>query len=83
MGKLPPVPQVYHEEMDYFKVKPGDGFGICHYYNEEGEDENFTVRDNSIHMMPRGYHTVGRQRSWLHDLLPVGCPLIFLLNIFP
>jgi 5-deoxy-glucuronate isomerase len=52
--------EAYHEEMYYFKVS----FGICHYYNEadkdhpEGEEENFTVRDNSIHMMPRGYHTV-------------------------
>lgn len=50
--------EAYHEEMYYFRVNPGDGFGICHYYNEEGEEENFTVRDNSIHMMPRGYHTV-------------------------
>ncbi|NMB88763.1 MAG: 5-deoxy-glucuronate isomerase [Chloroflexi bacterium] len=50
--------QAYHEEMYYFKVSPNDGFGICHYYNEEGEEENFTIRDNSIHMMPRGYHTV-------------------------
>ncbi len=50
--------QAYHEEMYYFKVNPGDGFGICHYYNEDGEDENFTIRDNSIHMMPKGYHTV-------------------------
>jgi 5-deoxy-glucuronate isomerase len=50
--------QAYHEEMYYFKVNPADGFGICHYYNEEGEEENFTIRDNSIHMMPKGYHTV-------------------------
>lgn len=50
--------QALHEEMYFFKVNPADGFGICHYYNEEGEEENFTVRDNSIHMMPRGYHTV-------------------------
>jgi 5-deoxy-glucuronate isomerase len=50
--------EAYHEEMYYFKLNPGDGFGICHYYNEEGEDENFTIRDNSIHMLPRGYHTV-------------------------
>jgi 5-deoxy-glucuronate isomerase len=50
--------EAYHEEMYFFKVNPGDGFGICHYYNEEGEDENFTIRNNSIHMMPRGYHTV-------------------------
>lgn len=50
--------EAFHEEMYYFKVNPGNGFGICHYYNEEGEDENFTIRDNSIHMMPRGFHTV-------------------------
>jgi 5-deoxy-glucuronate isomerase len=50
--------EAYHEEMYYFRINPADGFGICHYYNEEGEEENFTVRDNSIHMMPRGYHTV-------------------------
>jgi 5-deoxy-glucuronate isomerase len=50
--------QAYHEEMYYFKVSPADGFGICHYYNEEGEEENFTIRDNSIHMLPKGFHTV-------------------------
>jgi 5-deoxy-glucuronate isomerase len=50
--------QAFHEEMYYFKVNPGEGFGICYYYNEEGEDENFTIRDNSIHMLPRSYHTV-------------------------
>jgi 5-deoxy-glucuronate isomerase len=50
--------EAYHEEMYYFKVNPADGFGLCHYYNERGEEENFTIRDNSIHMMPYGYHTV-------------------------
>jgi len=50
--------QAFHEEMYYFKVNPGEGFGICHYYDEDGEDENFTLRDNSIHMMTHGYHTV-------------------------
>lgn len=50
--------EAYHEEMYYFKVNPADGFGICHYYNEQDEEENFTIRDHSIHMMPYGYHTV-------------------------
>jgi 5-deoxy-glucuronate isomerase len=50
--------QAFHEEMYFFKVSPADGFGICHYYAEDGEEENFTIRDNSIHMLPRGYHTV-------------------------
>jgi 5-deoxy-glucuronate isomerase len=50
--------EAYQEEMYYFKVNPNDGFGICCYYNEQDEGENFTIRDNSIHMMPHGYHTV-------------------------
>ncbi|HSJ54146.1 MAG TPA: 5-deoxy-glucuronate isomerase [Anaerolineae bacterium] len=47
-----------HEEMYFFKVAPADGFGICHYYNQQDEEENFTVRDNTIMMAPFGYHTV-------------------------
>jgi len=50
--------QAYHEEMYFFKVSPVDGFGVCHYYNDQGEEENFTVRDNTIMMAPSGYHTV-------------------------
>ena len=50
--------EAFHEEMYYFKVSPTDGFGICHYYNEDGENENFTIRDNSIHMMNKGFHSV-------------------------
>jgi 5-deoxy-glucuronate isomerase len=50
--------QAYHEEMYFFKVAPADGFGICHYYSDQGEEENFTVRDNTIMMAPSGYHTV-------------------------
>jgi 5-deoxy-glucuronate isomerase len=50
--------EAFHEEMYYFKVSPTDGFGICHYYNEDGEEENFTIRDNSIHMMNKGFHSV-------------------------
>lgn len=50
--------EAYHEEMYFFKVNPADGFGMCHYYNDQGEEENFTVRDNTIMMAPRGYHTV-------------------------
>ena len=47
-----------HEEDYFFKVNPPDGFGICRYYNADGVEENFTVRDNSILMAPDGYHTV-------------------------
>ncbi len=47
-----------HEEMYYFRVKPSDGFGICRMYTDEGYEENFTVRDHGMQMMPEGYHTV-------------------------
>jgi 5-deoxy-glucuronate isomerase len=50
--------EAYHEEMYFFKVSPADGFGLCHYYNDDGEEENFTVLDNTIMMAPKGYHTV-------------------------
>ena len=50
--------EAYHEEMYYFKVLPADGFGICRYYNDDPVEENFTVRDNTILMAPKGYHTV-------------------------
>jgi 5-deoxy-glucuronate isomerase len=49
--------EAYHEEMYLFKLSPADGFGLCHYYNEQ-EEENFTVRDNTIMMAPTGYHCV-------------------------
>jgi 5-deoxy-glucuronate isomerase len=50
--------EAFQEEMYFFKVKPTDGFGICRYYNDQGEESNFTVRDNTILMAPLGYHTV-------------------------
>jgi 5-deoxy-glucuronate isomerase len=50
--------EAFHEEMYYYRINPADGFGLCHYYNSEAEEENFTIRDNSIGMMPSGYHTV-------------------------
>lgn len=47
-----------HEEDYFFRVSPGEGFGICRYYNSDGVEENYTVRDNTILMAPKGYHTV-------------------------
>ncbi len=49
--------EAYHEEMYYFKVNPGDGFGMTRFYNDE-TDSGYIVRDNTILMMPNGYHTV-------------------------
>ncbi len=47
-----------HEEVYFFRVNPGDGFGICRYYNNDGEEENFTIRNNTLLLAPYGYHTV-------------------------
>ncbi len=49
--------EAYHEEMYYFRVTPKDGFGITRYYHSEDDAQNYTVKDNSILMMPDGYHT--------------------------
>jgi len=50
--------EAYQEEMYFFKVSPADGFGICRYYSDDGVEENFTVREDTILMAPKGYHTV-------------------------
>lgn len=49
--------EAQHEEFYFFKVNPADGFGIARYYNDE-IDTGYIVKDNTILMSPRGYHTV-------------------------
>ena len=53
--------EAFHEEMYFFKVTPDNGFGITRHYSapdaDEHFDENYTVRDNTILMIPHGYHT--------------------------
>ncbi len=47
-----------HEEGYYFRVNPGDGFGISRVYTDEGYEENFTARNHAVQLMPEGYHCV-------------------------
>lgn len=49
--------EAYHEELYFFKVSPADGFGMTRYYNNE-IDTGFIVRDSTLLMAPKGYHTV-------------------------
>jgi 5-deoxy-glucuronate isomerase len=49
--------EAYHEEMYFFRVSPGDGFGITRNYHDDADAVNYTVRNNTILMMPDGYHT--------------------------
>ena len=48
--------EAFHEEMYFFKVSPENGFGIARHYGD-GYEDNHTVRNNTILMMPHGYHT--------------------------
>ena len=48
--------EAFHEEMYFFKVTPNNGFGIARHYGD-GYEDNHTVRNNTILMMPHGYHT--------------------------
>jgi 5-deoxy-glucuronate isomerase len=50
--------EAQHEEMYYFRVNPGDGFAISRVYTDEGYEENVSVRNHSMQMMPEGYHTM-------------------------
>ncbi|MBU1049404.1 5-deoxy-glucuronate isomerase [Candidatus Bipolaricaulota bacterium] len=51
--------EVFMEEMYYFRVSPADGWGLAKYYTDDGSiDEAYTVKDDTILMMPKGYHTV-------------------------
>lgn len=49
--------EAYHEELYFFKVNPPEGFGLTRHYTGE-MDSAYVVRDNTILMAPRGYHTV-------------------------
>lgn len=48
--------EAFHEEMYFFKITPGGGFGMVRYYNDE-VDTGYIVKDNTILMIPKGYHT--------------------------
>jgi len=54
-----PPHEVFMEEMYYFRVAPTDGWGLAKYYtDDESIDDVYTVKDDTILMMPKGYHTV-------------------------
>jgi len=54
-----PPHEAFMEEMYYFRVAPSEGWGMAKYYNDDRSiDEAYTVKDDTILMMPTGYHTV-------------------------
>lgn len=49
--------EAFHEEMYFFKVSPADGFGLARLYDDE-TDTTYTIKNDTILMVPKGYHTV-------------------------
>jgi 5-deoxy-glucuronate isomerase len=47
-----------HEEMYYFRVDRPGGFGLSRVYTDDGYEENVSVRDHSMQLLPEGYHTI-------------------------
>lgn len=47
------------EELYLFKVQPTSSFGLARVFTAEGDvDETFLVRDNSLLLIPKGYHPI-------------------------
>lgn len=47
------------EELYFYKISPPQGFGIQRIYTDDGTtDENYTVEDNDVIVIPWGYHPV-------------------------
>ena len=48
---------VNNEEIYYFRIGGGDGFGLHRLYTSDGEiDDTVAVRDGDVFLIPRGYH---------------------------
>jgi 5-deoxy-glucuronate isomerase len=48
---------VVNEEIYYFRVEGAEGFGFHRTYTADGAiDEDVTVRDGDVFLVPRGYH---------------------------
>ena len=54
------VPEdLFQEEMYVYRVDPPHGFGFCGQFEGlVGADYAFMIRNNTVHKMPHGYHTV-------------------------
>ncbi len=51
--------EIFQEEMYFYRTEPEHGFGFCgQFEGQVGEDFAFLIRNNTIHKMPHGYHTV-------------------------
>ena len=50
--------EVFLEEIYYYRVDHPKGWGIARHYTDDGEiDELNLIKDDTIQLMPKGYHT--------------------------
>jgi 5-deoxy-glucuronate isomerase len=56
--------EAFHEEMYFFKVSSPEGFGLTRFYNNQ-VDTGYVVRDNTILMVPNGFHTVASAPGYI------------------
>lgn len=55
----PELGEIFQEEMYFYRVDDPKGFGFCASYGSKADDDYaFMVRNNALHKMPAGYHTV-------------------------
>ncbi len=53
------IGDIFQEEMYFYKVEPACGLGFCGQFEGQVQaDYAFIIRNNTIHKMPHGYHTV-------------------------
>lgn len=50
--------EVFMEEIYYYKVSPGEGFGLDRHYKPGVYDRADVIKDETIILMPDGYHTL-------------------------
>ncbi len=46
------------EEIYYFRIEPKNGWGLLRIYDMDEQDELIRLRDRSVTIIPKGYHTV-------------------------
>jgi 5-deoxy-glucuronate isomerase len=55
--KHDPTCDVVNEEIYYFRIAGPNGFGFHRTYTDDGDiDEQVTIRDGDVFLIPRGYH---------------------------
>lgn len=50
--------EVFLEEIYYYRVDHPDGWGVARHYTDDEEiNELYLIKDDTIHLIPKGYHT--------------------------